>query len=155
MAPHPFGVQVDDKFMRPLLKEVGRLGLIPFVHVGLKPYESLAKLEVLAEEFPSITFVALAALARLDDADDALQVGRRQKNILFDTGPIVWAGDIGVGRFVKQVGADRLLFGSDNYGLSSHPYHNSASLENVRSVVITEEERDKILFRNARNLFRL
>lgn len=149
------GVQVNDSFMRPILKQVATLGLIPFIHVGLKPYESLTKLEILAEEFPEITFVALAGLARSDDAEEALLVGRRRKNILFDTGPVIYTRERGVEGFVKLLGSDRLLFGSDLY--ASRPSYRRATttLDVVKNSQITEEDKAKILYRNARRLFGL
>ncbi len=146
------GVQVDDAFMRPILKQVAALRLIPFIHVGLKPYESLSKLEVLAEEFPQVTFVALAALARSDDADEALNVGRRQKNILFDTGPVIYTREKGVEAFVKLIGPDRLLLGSDLY--ASRPSYRRATttLEIVKNSIVGAEDKAKILYGNARRL---
>lgn len=149
------GVQVNDPFMRPILRQVSVLGLIPFIHVGLKPYESLTKLEVLAEEFPQITFVALAAMAREEDAEQALEVAKRRKNVLFDTGPVIYARERGVEGFVKRIGSDRLLLGSDLYALRPSYRKASTTLEIIQNSQITSQDKAKILAGNVIKLFGL
>lgn len=149
------GVPIDDPFMRPLLKQVARLQLIPFVHVGRKPFEDLGLLEDWAEEFPNLTFVALAGLARLEDHAQALKIGKRQKNILFDTGPVLWRREPGLESWVKQIGADRLLFGSDLYALAPSYRRATTTMDIINNAEISPEDRAKIFFRNAQNLFRL
>src|SRR5207249_4467381 len=60
------GVAVDHPYMRPLLKKVSELGLVPFIHTNAESnMEAAWRLERLAHEFPELTFVALDALAGL------------------------------------------------------------------------------------------
>jgi hypothetical protein len=109
----------------------------------------------MAEEFPAMTFVALAALATREDTEQASQIAKRRKNILFDTGPIVFDREIGIERFVKRFGSDRVLFGSDLYAMQPSYRKPTTTLEVIRNSQITKEEKANILRHNAVKLFRL
>jgi len=93
-------------------------------------------IEELAEEFPNLTFVALSGLATIEDHDQALQIAKRQKNILFDSGPVLWVREKGVEAFVKRIGSQRLLFGS---GFPLH-YLAPKDLHAVRVVHVRVEQ---------------
>lgn len=147
------GVAINHPFMRPILKTMQQLRLIPFIHCHFRPYESLWMLEVLAGEFPNITFVALGALG--EDASEAIQLGTRRKNILFDTGPVLSQREKGVEAFVKRVGSDRLLFGSDLYAMQPSYRRPTTTLEVIRNTVLTEDEKANILRHNTMRLFGL
>lgn len=149
------GVAIDHPSMRPILKTMQELQLVPFMHVHWRPYESIDRLEVVAEEFPEITFVALAALATREDTEQATQIAKRRKNILFDTGPIVFDREIGIERFVKRFGAERVLFGSDLYAMQPSYRKPTTTLEVIRNSRITAEEKALILRGNVVKLFRL
>ena len=57
------GVAIDHQLMRPLLKKVSELGLLPIVHTNAESnMEAVWRLERLALEFPELTFVSLDAL---------------------------------------------------------------------------------------------
>jgi predicted TIM-barrel fold metal-dependent hydrolase len=149
------GVPIDDPFMRPILRTMADLQLIPFGHVMQPPAEMIHMLETLATEFPNVTFVALDGLAFYHHIWQALEIAKRRKNILFDTGPTIGLlRETGVERFVKEFGAERLLFGSDLYALVPS-YRRNITLEILKNAKITPEERAKILAGNARNLLRV
>lgn len=149
------GVPVDDPFMRPILRKMSELQLIPFIHVTQPPAEAIWMLETLAAEFPDIMFVALDGLAQYQHIPQAFEIAKKRKNILFDTGPSIGLlRETGVEQWVKQIGADRLVFGSDLYA-TVPSYRHNITLDIVKNSRITAEERAKILSGNARNLFRL
>jgi predicted TIM-barrel fold metal-dependent hydrolase len=149
------GVPIDDPFMRPILRTMSDLQLIPFIHVSQPPAEAIWMLEDLAEEFPKITFVALDGLAQYQHIGPAFGIAKKHKNILFDTGPTIGLlRESGVERFVKQIGADRMVFGSDLYAMQPSFRHN-ITLDILKNSQITPEDRAKILYRNARSLFQL
>ncbi len=149
------GVPVDDPFMRPIIRTMSELQLIPFIHVTQPPAEMIHMLEMLATEFPNVTFVALDGLALYTHIWQAFEIAKRRKNILFDTGPSIGLlRETGVESFVKEFGADRLLFGSDLYALVPS-YRRNITLEILKNAKITAEERAKILSGNARKLLRL
>jgi predicted TIM-barrel fold metal-dependent hydrolase len=153
------GVPIDHPFMRLILRRMIELQLIPFIHVLQPPLESIWTLEILAREFPDLIFVALDMSSTIPNIQAAFHIARRQKNILFDTGPCIGLlKETGVERFVKEFGADRLLFGSDLYTTGDHggpTYRHNVTLDILKYAQITAEERAKVLSGNARNLFRL
>ena len=102
-----------------------------------------------------MTIVALDGLASEDHIPQSFALAKRQKNIIFDTGPTIGLlREKGVAKFVKEIGADRLIFGSDLYALLPSYYHN-ITLDIINNAKIAPEERAKILFGNARKLLQL
>ncbi len=78
------GVAVDHALMRPLLKKVGELGLVPLIHTNAESnLEAVWRLERLALEFPALTFVSMDALTTNTNSQLALDIAKRTKNILF------------------------------------------------------------------------
>jgi predicted TIM-barrel fold metal-dependent hydrolase len=147
------GVAIDHQLMRPLLKKVVQLGLVPLVHTNAESnMEAVWRLERLALEFPEITFVAMDALTTNVNSQLTLDIAKRTPNIVFDTAHI--RSSAYVRQFVETVGSHRLVFGSLFY---SHPasYERCASLEEVKGAKISEEDMANILWRNARKLFKL
>lgn len=147
------GVAIDHQLMRPLLKKVGQLGLVPLVHTNAESnMEAVWRLERLALEFPEITFVAMDALTTNVNSQLTLDIAKRTPNILFDTAHV--RSSAYVRQFVETAGSHRLVFGSLFY---SHPasYERCAALEEVKGAKISEEDIANIFWRNARKLFRL
>lgn len=147
------GVPVDHQLMRPLLKTVSELKLVPVVHTNAESnMEAVWRLERLALEFPEINFLALDALITNANSNFVLDVAKRTQNIFFDTAHVRSAQYIR--RFVESVGSDRLLFGSVFYSYPAS-YERCATLEEVRDAQISTEDMRNILWLNARRLFGL
>jgi predicted TIM-barrel fold metal-dependent hydrolase len=147
------GVAIDHQLMRPLLKKVSELGLVPIIHTNAESnMEAVWRLERLALEFPEITFVSLDALTTNVNSQVVLDIAKRTPNILFDTAHVRSSGY--VRQFVETAGSHRLLFGSLFY---SHPasYEHSATLAEVKVAKISEDDMANILSRNAKKLFKL
>src|SRR4030095_1739837 len=147
------GVAVDHQLMRPLLRKVSELGLVPLVHTNAESnLEAVWRLERLALEFPNLTFVAMDALTTNTNSQLALDIAKRTANILFDTAHV--RSSAYVRQFVEAVGSHRLVFGSLFY---SHPasYEHCATLTEVREAKISDEDMANILALNAKRLFRL
>ena len=147
------GVAVDHLLMRPLLKKVSELGLVPIVHTNAESnLEAVWRLERLALEFPELTFVSLDALTTNVNSQLVLDIAKRTSNILFDTAHV--RSSSYVRQFVETVGSHRLVFGSLFY---SHPasYEHCATLEEVKAAKIGEKDKANILWLNAKRLFRL
>ena len=147
------GVAVDHALMRPLLKKVSELGLVPVVHTNAESnMEAVWRLERLAVEFPELTFVSLDALTTNTNSQLALDIAKRTSNILFDTAHVRGAGY--VRQFVEAVGSHRLIFGSLFY---SHPpsYEHCATLEEIKAAKVSEQDKANILSLNAKKLFKL
>jgi uncharacterized protein len=141
------GFNIDHPFMRPILRQARDLKLIPFIHCRQPEHESLWRLEILAEEFPDMTFVALDTFTTGEDREHAAQILQRRKNILCDTGACVYNGERTIETFVKRFGAERLLAGGDGGA--------SLNLQIVRNAQITPREKQMVLSGNARKLLNL
>jgi predicted TIM-barrel fold metal-dependent hydrolase len=147
------GVAIDHQLMRPLLKKVSELKLVPLIHTNAESnMEAVWRLERLALEFPEITFVAMDALTTNVNSQLALDVAKRTQNILFDTAHVRGAGY--VRQFVEAVGSRRLIFGSLFYSYPAS-YEHCATLHEIKEARITDEDKANILARNAKTLFAL
>jgi predicted TIM-barrel fold metal-dependent hydrolase len=147
------GAAIDHQLMRPLLKKVSQLGLVPLVHTNAESnMEAVWRLERLALEFPELKFVAMDALTTNVNSQLVLDIAKRTPNILFDTAHV--RSSTYIRHFVETVGSHRLVFGSLFY---SHPasYEHCATLEEVKGAQISDEDMANILARNARRLFRI
>jgi predicted TIM-barrel fold metal-dependent hydrolase len=147
------GVAVDHELMRPLLKKVRELELVPLVHTNAESnLEAVWRLERLALEFPDMTFVSMDALTTNVNSQVALDIAKRTPNILFDTAHVRAARYIR--HFVEAVGSERLIFGSLFY---SHPasYEHCGTLEEIKETTISDEDKENIFSRNAKRLFKL
>jgi uncharacterized protein len=147
------GVAVDHQLMRPLLKKVSELGLVPLIHTNAESnLEAVWRLERLALEFPELTFVSMDALTTNTNSQLALDVARRSPNILFDTAHVRGSGYIR--QFVEAVGAHRLIFGSLFYSYPAS-YEHCATLEEIKAAPISDQDKADILSLNAKRLFKL
>lgn len=147
------GVAVDHQLMRPLLKKVSELGLVPLVHTNAESnMEAVWRLERLALEFPQLTFVSMDALTTNANSQLTLDIAKRTPNILFDTAHV--RGAAYVRQFVEAVGSHRLIFGSLFYSYPAS-YEHCATLEEVKAAKISGDDKANILGQNARKLFKL
>ena len=147
------GVAVDHQLMRPLLKKVSELRLVPLVHTNAESnLEAVWRLERLALEFPELTFVAMDALTTNTNSQLVLDIAKRTPHILFDTAHVRGSGY--VRQFVEAVGSHRLVFGSLFYSYPAS-YEHCATLEEVKAAKISEEDKANILSLNVKKLFRL
>ena len=147
------GLAVDHPLMRPLLKKVSELGLVPMIHTNAESnLEAVWRLERLALEFSELTLVALDALTTNTNSQLALDIAKRTTNILFDTAHV--RGARFVRQFVDAVGSHRLIFGSLFYSQPAS-YERCAALEEIRMAKITDTDKENILALNARRLFKL
>jgi predicted TIM-barrel fold metal-dependent hydrolase len=147
------GVAVDHQLMRPLLKKVSELCLVPLVHTNAESnLEAVWRLERLALEFADLTFVAMDALTTNANSQLALDIAKRTPNILFDTAHV--RGSAYVRQFVETVGSHRLIFGSLFYSYPAS-YEHCATLQEVKAAKISDEDKANILALNAKRLFKL
>ncbi|MGH7926560.1 MAG: amidohydrolase family protein [Candidatus Binatia bacterium] len=147
------GMAIDHQLMRPLLKKVSQLGLVPLIHTNAESnLEAVWRLERLAVEFPELTFLSMDALTTNTNSQLALDIAKRTPNILFDTAHV--RGSAYIKNFVAAVGSHRLVFGSLFY---SHPasYEHCATLEEVKAAQISDADLANILTLNAKRLFKL
>ena len=144
----------DDEKMKPIYRKISELGLITSFHAGFDygfppPYHAMPEQMLRALRWFDSPVVA----AHWGGADCGLQVLEKLcgENLYFDL-------SFGYGCMPKPIaqaildkhGADRLLFGSDM------PWHRPEwELRLLNSLDISEEDREKICFRNAMQLLNL
>jgi len=141
------GYNIDHEFMRPILRQARDMKLIPFIHCRQPEHESVWRLEILAEEFPDMTFVALDTFTTGEDREHTARILARRKNIVCDTGACVYNGERTIETFVKRFGAERLLAGGDGGA--------TLNLQVVRNAQLTPQEKQMVLSGNARKLLNL
>jgi predicted TIM-barrel fold metal-dependent hydrolase len=147
------GVAVDHSLMRPLLRKVSELRLVPLLHTNAESnMEAVWRLERLALEFPELTFVAMDALTTNVNSQLALDIAKRTPNILFDTAHV--RGSRYVRQFVESIGSHRLLFGSLFYSYPAS-YQHCATLEEIKEAEISDDDKENIFSRNAKQLFQV
>ena len=147
------GLAIDHQLMRPLLKKVRELGLVPLIHTNAESnLEAVWRLERLALEFPELSFVSMDALTTNTNSQLALDIAKRTRNIFFDTAHVRGSGYIK--QFVETVGSHRLIFGSLFYSYPAS-YEHCATLEEIKTAKISGEDKFNILSRNAKKLFGL
>ena len=141
----------DDPRADPIYETCRQLGLPVFFHggrAGIEPeythrFTLIKNYEGAVDRHPEVDFVMGHAGAR--DVKDAIPLAQRHPNVFLD---IHGQGIRQIDELIDEVGADRLLFGSD------WPfYHPAATLAKV--LIVTEgrpEIRDAILANTARRL---
>ena len=147
------GVAVDHQLMRPLLKKVAELGLVPFVHTnGESNLEAAWRLERLANEFPELTFIALDGFWGSAHSQMVLEIAKRTPNIIWDNSGGHRQGFLR--RFVEEAGSHKLVLGSTYY--SSPPsYLKNRELESILECGMREEDMANVLGLNVKRLFEL
>jgi predicted TIM-barrel fold metal-dependent hydrolase len=147
------GIAVDHQLMRPILKKVAELGLVPFVHTnGESNLEAAWRLERLANEFPELTFFAMDAFWGGAASQMALEIAKRAPNILWDNSGTHRSSFLK--RFVEEAGSEKLVLGSTYY--SSPPsYRKNSELEVLLESGMSEADLANVLALNVKRLFKL
>lgn len=145
---------VDDPQALPLYAQAERLGLPVAFHTGRDPYSPQlvhcppAALAGIAERFPRLTIIA-AHMGGMDLPEEAARYLAGRKNVYFDTA--FASRFLTPEQFTKLVrlhGVDRVLFATD-CPWSTVP----REMELLRAADLTEEERERIAWKNAAALF--
>jgi predicted TIM-barrel fold metal-dependent hydrolase len=150
------GVGIDDPWVVRYLDRAGERGMVPFVHAADDCWqESLWSLAKVARALPDLTIVALEPFLTLEGQRSAPFFAELAPNLLFDTASCTLLGMLKA--FVKQVGAERVVYGSQTYSYSRPPRPGLGKQALVRHKIagwdLSQEERAAILGGNARRLF--
>jgi predicted TIM-barrel fold metal-dependent hydrolase len=145
------GVTVDDPRMFAIIERAAKYrDIVIMIHTAQQSMiESPFHLMVLAEAFPEVTFLDAHPIMLPTQLSATALVARKCPNVYFDT-CLTYHHLWPIEKAVKEIGADRLLFGSDN------PYFTKC----VDKVIvewadISDEDKDKIFHQNAKKLFSL
>jgi|YelNatPaOPRAMG01_1025707.scaffolds.fasta_scaffold03574_10 predicted TIM-barrel fold metal-dependent hydrolase len=116
------------------------------VHTGLGiPFASPTAVAPLAEKFPDVKIV-LAHAGFIFHAGEALFVASKYKNVYLETS---WCMAEDIEMFIKTLGGDKVMFGTDL------PLNTLIELEKARRINVSNEEREKFLYKTAEKVFKL
>lgn len=143
-APSSFEVYDEcERLGLPIIFHAGRSGIEPEF---MRKYALIRRWEKPVREFPNVQFVLGHAGAR--DVDDAIELARRSDNVWLE---ITGQGVTKLAEIVREVGADKIVFGSD------WPFYPlAATLAKV--LLVTDGDtaaRDAILTHTAERIFAL
>jgi len=147
------GVATNSPLVVRLVTRMAELGLVPFVHaVAEVADEALWKVQDLARRIPDTTVIVLDGFSSFERAEEVLPVAHATPNLVFDTS--LSHSAYGLERYVREVGADRLVFGTDVY---SHvrPHQHNETLARVLAMDLGDEARSAILAGNLRRILGL
>jgi uncharacterized protein len=138
------GVTTDDPWVRDGLECMEERRLLPFVHAFAEStMEAPYMVCRLAARFPDMPFVITDALSSVGQSSQFLEDARRLDNLYFDTS-CAWNMNL-IRLWVQQVGAARLIFGSDTYSSEMVTMHTPGRL---RDSGISEADAEAILSKN-------
>jgi predicted TIM-barrel fold metal-dependent hydrolase len=148
------GCNINHPGMRALLRALAQRGLPALIHIiAESTLESPWRLEVLADEHPDVSFIALDAFSTPNQASWMQYIAKKHANIYFETGVLSSVAH-GLDHFVQVAGHDRLLFGTDYYS-SPKVMHTPFPLYELLASSLPDEAKRAVLGGNSRRLFRL
>lgn len=148
------GCAIDHPLMDRFLERLQHHGLPAFIHlIADSSLESPWRLEILADRYPELQFVGLDGFSSPDHAHWMPHLAARHPNILFDTGVMVPVSHL-LETFVRKVGADRLLLGTDFYS-SPKLFNTPFPLYEILASDLSDTECRAILYGNACRLLGL
>jgi hypothetical protein len=148
------GAGIDHPSMIPIMRRCAELGLPVLVHVVAEStLESAWRLERLLEmtggELPVI---ALDALSSSDRGYQMLRAMTRFEQLHIDLGCMGSAMGFVLDEYLREVGCDRILLGTDLY-VEPETYHFPFAVQEVAHLSIETEQKKAILAANAARLF--
>jgi predicted TIM-barrel fold metal-dependent hydrolase len=145
------GVNLDDPRMFAIIEKAAKYKDITImVHTAQQSMiESPYQLIRLANAFPEVTFLDAHPMMFPAQLSATILVAKKCPNVYFDT-CLTYHHLWPIETAVKEIGADRILFGSDN------PYFTKCiDKVIVEWAEISEEDKDLIFYKNAQKLFAL
>lgn len=147
------GAAIDESVTKQCMRRADDLGLTVFIHcLPSSNLEALWRVRDVAGHTDQ-PIVIMDAFADYDNLQVAIDLCEEFDHLYFDTALMFSIGRV-VETFTQEVGADRLVFGSDLY-TSPLMYNYSPDLFQVRHADISEEERSLVLEENAKRLLEL
>ena len=147
------GCFIDNKWMRPILRRMAELTMVPFIHT--LPQEELEapwRVEKLAREFPELTFVALDAFSLYEGRLLAFHITEKTPNILWDlSGLHSW---VSLETWIKNNGhADRFVFSAEATYAATTTGRRPPLLDHILECGLSDADKANILGKNIRRLF--
>lgn len=148
------GCTTDSPLVHQIVDRMGAESLVPFVHAYAEASdEALWRLDRLVQDFPELDFVVLDAFSSYDQFHQCLQLAERRPNVVFDTALTVAGNARFVRQFVRRVGAERVVFGSNLY--SSSVVQDLPFLDQLRNCGLTPADEEGIFGGTIRRILRM
>lgn len=146
---HPWftGFLVNSPIMDPICELAAEYGKPIFFHTGTPPGSAPLQVGVLAERHPNVVFV-LAHLGLPDLWTEAVAAAKRNPNLYLET---AGAHSLSIVKAVENVGADRVLYGSD--APFGGPQNVLFQRDKLLMLDLSEEALGKIMGQNAKRIF--
>jgi predicted TIM-barrel fold metal-dependent hydrolase len=146
------GTYIDDPRMRPVLDMLAERRKIAAIHIfSDSTFEAPWRLENLAEEYRGVQFIAMDAFSSYDHACWMSRIASHHPNVVFDTAAMTTSANV-LARFVADAGPERLLLGTNLYGLQQTDYYPAALAIIRASTELDAVAKDLVLGQNARRL---
>lgn len=147
LHPEMHKVAVDDEKYRPAWEYANEHSLPILSHTGTAGLNPIKSFEKLADTYPNAKVILGHAGFGSEGARQSIEAGKKCPNIYPEiTGSVIVYGTLE--RMVRELGADRVLFGTDLPFLDPRP-----QLGRVAFAKISDEEKRQILGLNAARLF--
>ncbi len=149
------GTFINDKRMPAFLRTLAEYQLPAFIHVFAEStMEAPWGVEALAEQHPQVTFIALDAFSGTTQSRYMIGIAKRCPNVLLETGVTFPLGRI-IEEVVANIGSERVLFGTDLYLTPLMYLYPDVLYQILEAPTLTEQDKQNILWNNAKKLFRL
>ncbi len=152
---HPWESQmkITDKRLIPYLEYISSMNMPLLVHTAADKYSSIKEIGKIAKKYPNIKFVAAHLELCTDDKSYALKIMKENPNIYCDT---AWVKMKDAKAVIKQIGIDRICFGTDN------PIDGKETLSNElykdyfeNTPILNNEQKEHLLYLNALNIYNI
>lgn len=148
------GVPIEEPIMFKIVEHASKYpNVVIMLHSAQhSPLEAPYMISRMAKAFPNVKFVNAHPLMSVPQCGACIDQALECPNIYYDT-CITSSHHFLIERFVKEVGADRLMLGTDNPYFQQLRYCFDKELIEIAD--ISEEDKDRIFYKTAEFLFGL
>jgi predicted TIM-barrel fold metal-dependent hydrolase len=142
---------MDSPWITRYVERIGELGMVAVIHAMTESAdEALWKTAEVARAFPDLAMLVLDAFSTFEGTREAFVISERCPNLLWDTS-LSYNFDF-LEQFAQQVGAERVVFGTDLY---SPPLGRRIShlVPQILESSLSDADKALVLGVNARRLF--
>ena len=147
------GCYIDSRWMWPILERMRALHMVPAIHVNAESsLEAPWRLQRLARAFPDLTFLAFDGFWSYERARQILDTASQTTNVIWDIGgPANYAG---LEEWIGRNGSETICFSAE-LGYDTGEAQRPKLLSQIERAKISDRDRENILGRNLRRLFRM
>ncbi len=145
---HPWlqGYYASADFLDPILDLCRSYDVPVMFHTGTPPYAQVFEVACQAKKHPKVRFI-FCHMGLNYQWHDALETGKQYKNSYFDTSGISYP--FAVERIIEEVGAERVMFGTDNPFLFPE-----IELLKIEDLNLSVSEKEHIFYKTATLVFK-